>query len=315
MRPKAPKPRAHPAIEAFLSAPVGRFGLAELPNFWRVTRITFVFERPPDLDDGVRLPAAIRGALGEPLKVVSRERYSDDAPLGTPFHAFFADHCMFSERWHVPKPFVIWCHSADQRIYIEVSLFGEAGIWRDDVIEAMLRVMHPVEKGGEGGVSLMPGSRARRIWKLRDIFWRERGGFPIPPIRKQFLFTSKTPMIMSGQTIMRSETPQLFFSIFARLAGLARWHGIEAADDLAFSSIRAACRAIRTEVLFEPRPSLQQRYSRTFRTRGRSEAGLYLTVLVRAFPDELWPGFVLGTLSHAGYDVVQGYGRYAIGYP
>jgi len=309
------KPEPHPSLEAFLSSPIATFGLADLPKLWRVTRITFIFERPPDLDDGMRLPAAIRGALGEPLKAVSSERYKTDAAFGTPFQAFYADNCQFEERWHVPKPFVIWCRSEAGALYVEMSLFGETGIWRDDVIEAMLRVMTPETRGGEGGISLMAGHRARRIWKLRDVFWRESGYYPVPPIRRPFLLASKTPFVMSSQQTMKGGIPDLLFSIFARIAGLSRWHGFQAGPDLAFPAIRAACSEVRSEVLFKPHIKFERRTSRTFRGHGRLETGLDVCLLVRDFPEALWPGFVLGTLTHAGYDVVHGYGRYAIGAP
>jgi len=172
---KAPKPKAHPGISSFLENPIARVDLATLAAMWQTTRVTMVFERPPDLEGGMRLTAAIRGAMGEPLKQVSEERYGTGDVLGTPFHALFADHCMFEDRWHVPKPFVIWCKEEDSRIFVEISLFGEAGRWKDDVIEAMLRVMLPANRAGSGGITLMSGSRVRRPWKILDVFWCHRG--------------------------------------------------------------------------------------------------------------------------------------------
>jgi hypothetical protein len=120
---------------------------------------------------------------------------------------------------------------------------------------------------------------------------------------------------MSSQQTMKGGIPDLLFTIFARIAGLSRWHGFEAGADLSFPAIRAACGDVRSEILFEPRVRFERRKSRTFRGEGRLETGLDIRLLVRDFPEALWPGFVLGTLTHAGYDVVHGYGRYAIGSP
>jgi hypothetical protein len=315
MVPVTPKPRPQPAIERLLSETVGTASLAELPYFWQTTRITFIYKRPKDLEGGIRLPAAIRGALGEPLAQVSVERYGGDPQRPAPFPAFYADHFMYDERWHAPKPFVIWVREKEERIYVEFSLFGTAGRWKDDVIEAMLRIMLPVERGGQGGIRLSSGLSPRRIWEIEDIYWRSRGSYLPPAAKPAFVLTSITPFVFGGQEHLKASIKDLLFTIFARIAGLMRWQGVAPDKDLRFASLRTACEAIKSELVLPPRFVSTDRWSRTFSKKAKQEIGVHLSILVREYPEWLWPGIVLGTLTHAGYDVVQGYGRYALSDP
>ncbi|MCT8268011.1 hypothetical protein NYQ83_12070 [Afifella sp. JA880] len=304
------KPEPHPRIDDFLDTPIVELSLEELPFFWRTTRVTIDFDRPADLEGGMRLPAAIRGALGEPLRAIAER--DTGHPLGSLFHVMFADHCMFAERRHVPKPFVIWVREGAEQIRVEISLFGEAGCFREQLIEAVLRVMTPVAKGGEGGISLMNGRRTRRIWPLRDLFWQESGQYLPPPLRRRFMLSSLTPFGLSNQQTVRHSQTQLIASIFKRIAGLARWHRVQMERDLSFSRIDELVCEIEVYPVLEPNLSLVSRRSRSFQTKERVQTGFSTSLKVDAFPPELWPGFVLGTLTHAGYDVPQGYGRYEI---
>lgn len=312
---KAPKPRAHPKINSFLENPVAKVDMVMLASMWQTTRVTMVFERPPDLEGGMRLVAAIRGALGEPLKQVSQERYGSGGALGTPFHAFYADHCMFQDRWHVPKPFVIWCEVRSNRIFVEISLFGEAGQWKDDVIEAMLRVMLPRARGGSGGITLMFGSRVRRPWKILDVFWCQKNLYLPGALRPQFVLSSMTPVVFRGTDIAGGKVEDGFFSLFARLAGLARWHGVSLDETWNFTNLRKSCKDIEWSNILDTKSHVIERFSRTYTAKPKLHAGFDVRAKITGYADEMWPGFVLGTLTHWGYDTVQGYGRYAIQNP
>jgi hypothetical protein len=224
----------------------------------------------------------------------------------------YADHCMFEARWHVPKPFVIWVHEEKGKIYVQISLFGEAGCFRDDLIEAMLRVMTPQKQGGEGGISLAYGKSTRRLWELLDIYWQQREGYLPPPERKVFVLASLTPIVTSNQEILRYDTAAMLQTIFARISGLARWHGIKAGPDMAFGRLEKLCRQTEVSSLLPGSPFAMSRRSRTFAKRERRQLGYLVNLRVSQYPLELWPGFVIGTLTHAGYDVAQGYGRYEI---
>lgn len=309
------RPTPQPAISYLLESSLGACTLEDLPKFFEITRITFTYQRPPDLEGGFRLPAAIRGALGEPLRQVSQERYGVNSSLPSPFPGLYADHFKFDERWHVPKPFVIWTRVENNRIYVEISLFGLAGRWKDDLIEAMLRIMLPKERGGQGGIRLMGGRSPRRPWHIEDVFWRVKSSFEVPPVKPVFVMTSTTPFILGGQGILSARTGDLFFTIFARLAGLMHWHQMSAAPELKLARIRETIKDIRHSFVLEPKIVDTIRKSRNFQGRGKLERGVLASIRIEDYPHWLWPGFYLGTFTHAGYDVVQGYGRYGISDP
>jgi hypothetical protein len=261
------------------------------------------------------LPAAFRGALGHTLRAVSEERLNPMRAFGTAFQTLFADHHIFEEGWFVPKPFVIWVTTTSTKIYVEITLFGEAGYWRDDVAEAALRIMVPKGSGGQGGISVASGSPVKRAWKLEDIYWREMGAYPIPKAKRIFILATKTPIITSAQSLIRPSIDNLLFTIFARVSGVARWNGVRLDADWSFEKIRELVARINHSSLLPPRISVVSRKSRSYGQMTRLETGLHLELKIDDYPDALWPGFVLGTLAHAGYDTSQGFGRIIIADP
>lgn len=298
-----------------LNNPDQEIRLGELPVFFQTTRITFVFGRSADIDTGLRLPAAVRGALGRQLKKLADEREAGDDFSPHAFHGLFSDHDWIGQERHFAKPFVIWVTASSSNIYVEISLFGRAGIWRDEIIEAMSRVMISTARGGEGGITIDGQTRARRIWPLEDIYWRIREGYPVPIAKRVFVLSSITPIVMGGGETLKGSYKDLLASLCLRLAGLARWHDLAVPDLEDSSRIAELCGKVRLEEIFEVKASKYERRSINFGRKGKVEKGIMGHWFVRDYPDTLWPCFVLGTLTNFGFDISQGAGRYVISEP
>ncbi len=310
----------HPLLARVLDEPPLTVALADVPAFWRRCNITFVFRRPPLLEDGDWLPAAIRGALGRQLKRLAETREwweVQGAPerRGGPsaLDALYRNHAVFAETRHVPKPFVIGCKVRAERVRVRLSLFGHAIRWREDVMRAMHGVMQPRQAGGEGGIALRMRGRARAPWPLVDAWWQEEAAFPLPPPKPSFLLVSRTPVVAGVEGKYRGDMADLWFSLVMRVAGLARWQGLKAPVDEAHW--RALCRRVKAEHLHPPRPSSYVRRSRRHPLRDHHMRGVRLNLLIRDCPRELWPVFALGVTCHMGGDAALGHGRYIIGDP
>ena len=315
MKEKRKRPAGHGALSQWLNNPGHEIAVGELPLFFRTLRISFIFRRPPDIDTGFRLLAAVRGALGRQLKKLADERliHGDKTPCA--FHGLFADHDWIGLQRHFAKPFVIWVTSSPDNICVEVSLFGQAGFWRDEIIDAMSRVMISRERGGEGGITMHSKTRARRIWPLVDVFWRVREGYPVPSAKKAFIISSITPIVMSGGNKLKGGFDDLLTSLCFRLAGLARWHDVDAPDLISSALIARLRNRLVMEGLFGTRAEKYERRSISFGRMVKSENGIMGHWYVRDYPEEMWPVFVLGTLTNFGFDVSQGAGRYVISDP
>lgn len=303
------KPKPCGKLNRFLASAEGALNFAELANFWHTTRVTFTFRRPPDLEGGIRLPGVIRGALGPPLRRIAERE--PDHPFGSLFHMMYADHFVFEKRWHTPKPFVIWVEDRNGRIFVQISLFGIAGAFREHLVEAMLAVMQPVSVGGEGGITIMDGKQNRRIWPIEDIYWQDRGHFPVSTYRDTCLLGTLTPVITSNDNFVSNDLKQIFSTIFKRIRGLALWQGVMCSPSFGFDNIDKAMKNIRLDLIasgFKKR----ERRSRSFSTVARHHVGLKQTILVSDLPEILRPGLLIGTMTHIGYEVPQGYGRYEI---
>jgi hypothetical protein len=238
-----------------------------------------------------------------------------DAGEATAAHAIFADHGRMDASWHFPKPLVIWVTPTSNRIFVEVSLFGEACHHRGDVIEAMARIMLPRQRGGEGGITLDSKTRGRGPWKLLDVYWRQRWNYPVPPAKRTFIISAVTPLKLGNSAFARGDFADLFATLGARAFGLARWHGIDLPQLSRFQQVRAMARRVKAEFLEPARAAAYERRSRSFGASPRLEQGLSGHIVIRDYPDPFWHCFALGTLFHMGYDTSQGHGRYVISDP
>jgi len=124
-----------------------------------------------------------------------------------------------------------------------------------------------------------------------------------------------TPAVFSGTNTIGGEVEDGLFSLFARLAGFARWHGVSLDETWNFANLRRLCEEVEWHSILDVRPDFTERYSRTYASKPKLHAGFNVRMKITSYADELWPGFVLGTLTHWGYDTVQGFGRYAIQTP
>jgi hypothetical protein len=185
-------------------------------------------------------------------------------------------------------------------------------MWRRAIADAMLGVMHPRSEGGEGGVCLAGGSRARRAWKLTNAYWRERDGYPIPPPKPVFVLASMTPLVLGNAKALKGSYHVLFVSLCLRIAGLAAWHRLGLTELSDLDGVRELCRDIVTAPILPPKQTGFARRSRSFGRHEKFEAGIHACLRISDYPAKLWPCFVLGTLCHIGFDVSQGAGRYEI---
>ena len=312
---KKKRPKPHPLLVDRLNNPAQEIGMEELSLFFQTTRITFLFRRPPDIDTGLRLPAAIRGAMGRQLKKLADKREAEGDFSPRAFHGLFADHDWSGQQRQFAKPFVIWTNANSRTIQVEISLFGRAGTWRDEIIEAMSRVMTPRQCGGEGGITIDSQSRARRIWPIEDVYWRVRDGYPVPAARKTFILSSITPIVMGGGNKMKGGYDDLFASLLSRLAGLARWHDLAVLELEDKYQISRLCGQVTLEQVFGLKARKYERRSINFGKMVKVEKGIMGHWFVRDYPEDMWPSLVLGTLTNFGFDISQGAGRYVISEP
>lgn len=303
----------HPDISALLSRPHDEIGLELLPSFFEITRLSYSFKRPKDVDTGPRLPAALRGALGRQLKLLCLTE--PDARMAAAFSGLFADHGGLFPTIHFPKPFVIWADVRGEELNVDISLFGASGCWARIVHTAMTNIMKPINEGGEGGVTIDAATHARRMWDLEEATVAMAGKVAVPPPKKSFLLSTLTPLVLSNDGSLKGDFATLFQSLFIRIQGLAAWHNLTVTEFGNLPALQAKARQIRIARQTTPRPVSFARRSRNFGPMTRHENGLYLSLHVTDYPDELWPAFVLGTYVHFGYGVSQGAGRYVISDP
>lgn len=301
------------AMAHLLHHPEGEISLSMLPFLWTTTRLTYVYRRPPDVDTGHRLPAAVRGALGRQLFRLSQTAQTEQEITAYP--GLFVDCPGLFDKNHFPKPFVIWCTTRHERICVEISLFGEAGMWREVVHAAMLGVMKPADAGGESGITIDESTKQHRIWDLETSFWRVRGFYPVPPAKRSFLLSMMTPLVLANNRTLKGDYARAFSAMLIRLQGLAAWHGLRVAELGDVDKIRKLSSEIVVETHAEPRIATFSRRSKNFGSMVRHEDGLMTSLHIKDYPDEIWPAFVLGTLCHLGYSVSQGAGRYVISDP
>jgi hypothetical protein len=300
-------------IRQLLQEPSAVVPLAELAWHFEIGRLTYVFERPRHIDDGVRLPAALRGALGNQLAKVSAAASSMNGRAAYP--SLFGDFPNLYPSRHFPRPMVIWCATDRAALRVDITLFGNAMRWRDDVHAAMKGVMTPRENGGQGGVTLDGVSAVRRIWALRACSWRQRSAIPMPPAKRSFLMTTKTPLVAGNDGVLKGGDDALFLSLFVRLQGMAAWNGLRVAEFDGIPATRAMAACVRVGMRTNPKPAMFSRRSKSFGASTKHEDGLLTSMLVNDYPETLWPAFVLGAYTHFGSSATQGAGRYVISDP
>ena len=158
-------------------------------------------------------------------------------------------------------------------------------------------------------------TRARRPWPIVDVFWRERGAYPLPAARNTFLMSFVTPMVLGNREKQSGAYRTVFATLLKRVGGLARWQGVDVADLSDFTRIEEMAAAVRAEQFAPAQVRAFHRRSSSFGAHEKIETGFLQQLLIKDYPRQIWPAFVLGTLTNCGYDVSQGAGRFVIGDP
>lgn len=306
------RPKMNARVRDYLLSPAMPMDMGEFAGCFEVMRVTFTFRRPRNLEGGFRLVAALRGALGNALSKLSDRPTGE---YGSLFEMLFSDAPLLetSQKWAIPKPYSIWVTEENDFIYVDLNLFGIAAHFKNQLVEAMMLVMLPKENGGEGGVTLSRLNRNRVRWDILDIFWRSREGVVLGEGRESFHVDFLTPVVANNSNSYAIDSPVIFVAMAKRIVGIARWQSIDLLSGFSFEKIDR----LFANDLFH---MFQQREAKIVVSEHQSKStDRYIRRVFShkcayriSCEKDLWPVFNLGTLTHAGFEVSQGYGRYTL---
>jgi len=284
-------------LAAMLLNPVVRLGFPDLPPHWRTTTIRFRCGRPAGFQPGPWMVRSVRGAWGRTLKSFRRAG-GDEAWQG-----FFCEHAIIG-RNHVPKPYVLAVEARVDELIVVMTLFGRADYWRDTVIETMATAL-------ERGIGIAENSPLLKRWRVLDWHWTCDPSFVASSPRSDILMTFETPLKMGSSEVHQPRLQDSIKGLVARIAGLARWMGIEV--DHRPKELAVLCDRIRVHALPE-----RQAIDGFMKFTGGADrietpvVGTTAPVVLEGIPPEIWPVLALGTTCLIGGHVVYGFGRYRI---
>lgn len=205
-----------------------------------------------------------------------------------------------------PNPWLIAADPHRGDLDVSLTLFGFAGDYAPAAAEAMTAALAKrVDWAGETGLFLP----APRILG-RGLSGREGIALSAPPVEAVTLeFLSPATL---AKTSPLDDPAPMFATLPLRLAGLARWHGL----DLDTSGLPRV-KALFARIGWRWRDAREMSWRRGSK---KQNASVAMTGVVGALDlsgeaealSALWPLLAMGEAAHVGADVAFGFGRYAI---
>ncbi|MFP5516982.1 MAG: CRISPR system precrRNA processing endoribonuclease RAMP protein Cas6 [Alphaproteobacteria bacterium] len=306
-RAPPPPPGAHPALAARLTDPLGWMGFDRLTRHWRTVTIRVVFARPPLLEeDGPGLAGRLRGAWGWALDDLARAEPDHGLPGAAPsaHDALFRANALWAPGMEVPKPYVLTVDADGRRLTARVTLFGFAGRWAADTVEALLMA-------GARGLTLRPGGPVRAALAAESVAVDRVETLPPLPQPRDGALTLlfDTPLKARHGAALKLDAASILGGLANRVTGLARWQDLGVEDD--FAALAQAVVAVDAD-LSALRPIGWTRRSTRAPDAPISMEGVTGALTLRGDVERLLPILRLGTLTHAGNDTTFGLGRFRV---
>ncbi|MCP4185187.1 MAG: hypothetical protein GY761_18065 [Hyphomicrobiales bacterium] len=241
----------------------------------------------------------IRGAIGDVLK---RKRQIDETANQRPdaLTALYERHLIIGKH-HVPSPMTIGVYPGKNDIEVVITLFGIAGLWRENLIYAANEAL-------EYGIRVTEGGSVYPSWELTDWYWYRKECFSLVEASDTLSIELVSPMVTGSSGGVSGDFSVIPAAIANRVRLMARW--LNVGVKLTPEQIDKNARNIRVE--YDPtRPTVP------FVRRRMQDRSKRVTIYANAsgirfhnVPSLLRPAFLLGQTTMAGGSVVHGFGDY-----
>lgn len=278
--------------------------LAQLPWHWRATEIVVRCRRPAGFETGHSLAGRVRGAFGEALHHAVDGRPRSLRGLPPAFRLLFtvpppapaSTGPLFHNR---VRPYVLFTENAGDAVVVTLRLFGYAAAWQAESRAALLA-------GLAAGITVAPGARVRAPLRVLGVETRQPPRPAVPEHIAEALVAFESPVCLARGPAQAVDGDALLGSLFARLAGLAAWHGIALQAD--FAALAASAGQLRVDV-GGLRPVAWQRVAVRQGGRRVPMTGVIGSVWLSGPLAPFGPALVLAPLAHLGSHTAFGMGR------
>lgn len=292
-----PPATADAGLAERLRQPLAWVGFERLLAHWRMVTVRLTAPWPEGLEDGPDLAGRLRGALGPALL---------DCASGTPsgFQLCFRANAVWARGLEVPKPFTLVCERTGSMMVVRLVLFGFAGAWAGEVIEALILALRRGVRSRFGGkVFVRTAPSGIDVSRVEGIAMPQLHGGEVT-------LAFRSPVAVRRERHMVVDGPALLGGLAMRICGLARWQDLGVSDD--FAALRQTVATLDYDY-GDMRPVAWKRWKRGQASFPVPMDGLIGPLRLRGNITPLAPLLVLGTSCHAGSGAVFGLGRYELG--
>jgi CRISPR-associated endoribonuclease Cas6 len=260
---------------------------------WRKTTATFIVARPPLLEDGAWLAAALRGAWGRALKPLSNEA----------FEVFFTTLAQTHAGRALPKPFNISFENKNNKIEICLTLFGIAEAWREVAFEAFLNALN-------AGISLRAtGLPMRRPFTVLSYDWQRTESVDYPLMTDGHRLLFKTPVRFGHKNRLQAVEIAFIPTLLSRVLSLAPWMGMAIEIDQNLWQILHERLVINSNALY---PHAWRRFSGAQNRRAIPMMGMLGSLDIKRTPEPLVQLLALAQTAFIGQHTTLGLGRFEL---
>jgi hypothetical protein len=291
-------------IRNMLATPPLHLSVHDSLPFWTWVDIHVRCVRPKGFTEGPWFTGAVRGAWGRQLYAhqnIEQER-NESFRRPTAYDVFFSSMGHLISRAEIPRPFIIQADYGVDFVDITLRLFGHALYWRQIAQETFLAAL-------KDGISIAERGAVRASFPVFEASWTQYQGAIDLSNRcnsKSYHIYLLTPLDIHGRGQIKGHLKDFVMSTALRIAGMARWQGIELDQDWKY------IRRLSNETIIEDiemKPVKWTRYS--LRQPGASipVIGLTGTFILKHIPSVLEDFLALARLAHTGARCSFGLGR------
>lgn len=301
---------ASTALQQFLTEPPEQIGLLGLCQAWRQVDIFLPCQtRPPKPlapETAWLLPGKLRGAWGQQLmRSASPETLAGQpCPWSPPcaLEVLFRPQGQAAGGLELPRPYVlaVSLEPGQRGLSVRLSLFGAATEYALAAGEALVRAL----REGQFHIQDSPESL--------EVLGREITHLDGPDLAEASLTARLrflTPLCQRRGNDLLLDPPSLMTGLANRLSGLARWHGLELAED--WRALKDMAQGLQWDLQGGAKVNWQRRSNRQ-QGRDIPMAGLLGDLYLRGNLLDLAPLLALGQRCHAGGHTAMGLGRYEL---